>query len=268
MRATLGTVARRRTELGLLILAIAITGAAYTLVSLGRTAVLPSNLRPFLLVIGALLAAAHVATRRFARFADASLLSLAGVLNGLGYVFIVRLKPDLANKQAAWTAIGITAYVATLVFIRQARRLEYLRYTFALFGIGLLLLPLVPGIGYERNGSRIWARFGPVTFQPGEVAKLTLAIFFASYLVEKRELLAVAGHRIGGVTLPEIRHLGPIVLAWLGSIAVMVAEKDLGSSLLFFALFVVMLWVATGRTIYVLYAAVAPVRNISAPIET
>ena len=268
MRATLGTVARRRTELGLLILAIAITGAAYTLVSLGRTAVLPSNLRPFLLVIGALLAAAHVATRRFARFADASLLSLAGVLNGLGYVFIVRLKPDLANKQAAWTAIGITAYVATLVFIRQARRLEYLRYTFALFGIGLLLLPLVPGIGYERNGSRIWARFGPVTFQPGEVAKLTLAIFFASYLVEKRELLAVAGHRIGGVTLPEIRHLGPIVLAWLGSIAVMVAEKDLGSSLLFFALFVVMLWVATGRTIYVSIGALMFLTGATASYKT
>ena len=251
MRATLGTVPRRRTELGLLILALAITGCAYALVSLGRTAVLPTNLRPFLLVIAGLLAAAHIATRRLARFADASLLSLAGVLNGIGYVFIVRLKPDLANKQAAWTAIGIGAYVGTLMLVRQARRLEYSRYTFALVGGVLLLMPMIPGVGYERNGSRIWVHVGPITFQPGEVAKLTLAVFFASYLVEKRELLAVAGRRVGGITIPEIRHLGPIVVAWLGSIAIMVAEKDLGSSLMFFALFVTMLWVATGRTFYI-----------------
>lgn len=249
-RLTRTAVPRRRTELGLIVLAVALTASAYTLVSLGKTATVPTNIRPFVGVIAALLLSAHIATRRLAKFADATILSVAAVLNGIGYVFIVRLRPDLANKQAAWTAVGIAGYIATLVVVREAKRLQYARYTFFFIGIGLLMAPLLPGIGYERNGSRIWARFGPITFQPGEVAKLTLALFFASYLVEKRELLAVAGRRVLGVNIPEFRHLGPILLAWGFSIAVMVMEKDLGSSLLFFTLFVVMLWVATGRTAF------------------
>lgn len=251
MRTAVAAIARRRTELGLVVLAVLLTSGAFAMVSLGRTADLPANLRPFVLVIVALLATAHLATRRWARFADAGLLPLAGVLNGLGYVFIVRLDPALANRQAAWTGIGVAAYCATIGLLRTARRLEYLRYTFAAVGTMLLLMPLVPGLGYERFGSRIWVHLGPLTFQPGEVAKITLAVFFASYLVEKRELLAVAGRRIGRITLPEAKHLGPILLAWGVSIAVMVAEKDLGSSLLFFFLFVAMLWVATGRAIYI-----------------
>ena len=249
-RLTRLAVPRRRTELGLIVLAVALTASAYTLVSLGKTATVPTNIRPFVAVIAALLISAHIATRRLAKFADATILSIAAVLNGIGYVFIVRLRPDLANKQAAWTAVGIGCYIATLLVVREAKRLQYSRYTFFFIGIALLLAPLVPGVGYERNGSRIWARLGPITFQPGEVAKLTLALFFASYLVEKRELLAVAGRKVLGVHVPEFRHLGPILLAWGFSIAVMVAEKDLGSSLLFFTLFVVMLWVATGRTAF------------------
>ena len=233
-----------------MVLAVALTASAYTLVSLGKTATVPTNIRPFVGVVAALLISAHIATRRYARFADATILSIAAVLNGIGYVFIVRLRPDLANKQAAWTGVGIGCYIATILIVREAKRLQYARYTFFFAGIALLLAPLLPGIGYERNGSRIWARLGPITFQPGEVAKLTLALFFAAYLVEKRELLAVAGRRVFGVHVPEFRHLGPILLAWGFSIAVMVAEKDLGSSLLFFTLFVSMLWVATGRTAF------------------
>ena len=231
-------------------LAVALTASAYTLVSLGKTATVPTNIRPFVGIVAGLLICAHIATRRYARFADATILSIAAVLNGIGYVFIVRLRPDLANKQAAWTGVGIACYIATILIVREAKRLQYARYTFFFLGIALLLAPLVPGVGYERNGSRIWARLGPVTFQPGEVAKLTLALFFAAYLVEKRELLAVAGRRSLGVNVPEFRHLGPVLLAWGFSIAVMVAEKDLGSSLLFFTLFVSMLWVATGRTAF------------------
>ena len=249
-------VPRRRTEFGLILLAIALTGGAYALVSLGRTADLPTNLRPFLLVIGGLLAAAHLATRRFARHADAGLLPIVGVLNGIGYVFIVRLQPKLANRQAAWTAVGIVAYILTLALVRQARQLERLRYTFALIGVALLLLPLVPGIGLNINGSRIWARFGPISFQPGEMAKLSLAIFFASYLVEKRELLGIAGRRFAGITFPDLRHIGPLLLAWAVSLVVMVAERDLGSSLLFFVLFISLLWVATARSSYLLIASV------------
>jgi len=134
--------------------------------------------------------------------------------------------------------------------VRRTRDLETYRYTFMLIGIGLLLLPLVPGVGRNINGARIWVSVGPVSFQPGEFAKIVLAIFFASYLVEKRELLAVSSHRIGPIALPDLKHLGPVMLAWGISLLVMVWEKDLGSSLLFFALFVAMLWVATARGIY------------------
>ena len=250
MRVTIATVARRRTELGLLVLVTGLTAAAYTLVSLGKTAQMPANLQPFALMVGGLFFCAHIATRRFAKLADATLLPMAGLLNGIGYVFIVRLNPNLASKQAAWTAVGIAGYIATLAIVKNIRRLEYLRYTFAVVGTMLLMMPLVPGVGYERNGSRIWAHVGPITFQPGEIAKVTLALFFASYLVERRELLSIAGKRRFGIVWPELRHLGPIILAWLGSISVMIAQKDLGSSLLFFGLFVVMLWTATGRSIY------------------
>ena len=250
------TLPRRRTEAGLLVMAVGITVGAYILVSLGRTATVPGNIRPFVLVIAGLLFSAHMATRMFAKNADAGLLPLAGVLNGIGYVMIVRLNPVLANRQAAWTAVGIVAYIGTLMVVRQANRLERLRYTFALVGLALLLLPLVPGVGLNINGSRIWAHFGPVSFQPGELAKLALAIFFASYLVERRELLAgTTGRVLGRLKLPEIRHVGPIAAAWAVSLVVMVAERDLGSSLLFFTLFLVMLWVATGRGLYVFIGA-------------
>ncbi len=250
MKVTVATVARRRTELGLLVLALGLTVGAYTLVSLGRNATLPVDLRAFGISIAVLLGVAHLAVRRWAPFAESTLLPIAGVLNGIGYVFIVRLKPDLGIKQTYWTAVGIVAFILTLIVVKNVRRLEYLRYTFALIGVVLLVLPLIPGVGYELNGSRIWAHLGPITFQPGEVAKITLVVFFSSYLVEKRELLALSGKRFLGVTWPEARHLGPIMLAWLGSIGIMSLQKDLGSSLLFFALFVVLLWVATNRATY------------------
>jgi cell division protein FtsW (lipid II flippase) len=245
----LGAV-RRNTELGLMLMAGVLTAGAYTLAGLGRSASLPANLAPFLLIILGLLAAAHVATRRLAPNADGILLPLAGLLNGVGYVFIARLDSDLAALQAVWTALGVGAFIATLAFVRRARDIERLRYTFALVGIGLLLMPLLPGIGQNINGARLWVRLGSVTFQPGELAKIALAIFFASYLVEKQPLLAMGTRKVAGVWVPNVRHFGPIVLAWLFSLVVMFWEKDLGSSLLFFALFITLLWVATARGVY------------------
>lgn len=256
MKVTVGTVARRRTELGLLVLGVGLTGSLYTLASLAKSAKLPLNLRAFLVAVSAMLLLAHFIVRRTARHADATLLPLAALLNGIGYVFIARLRPTYAPKQALWTAVAIGAFSLTMIFARNIRNLEYFRYSFAIGGIILLLLPMVPGIGYERNGSRIWAHFGPVSFQPGEIAKLTLAIFMASFLVERRELLALAGRRVFGMTFPEAKHLGPVALAWLLSMMVMVLEKDLGSSLLFFALFLAMLWVATGRGSFVVITGV------------
>lgn len=240
----------RRTELQLVVLAALVTAAGYALASLGRSASLPANIGPFLGVILGLLAAAHVGTRVLASRADGVLLPLAGVLNGVGYVFIARLDQDLAAAQALWSGLGVGAYLFTLLVVRRVRDLERYRYTFALAGIVLLLMPLLPGVGRNVNGARLWLRLGPVSFQPGEAAKIALAIFFASYLVEKRELLAVATRRIGPVAVPDLKHFGPIVLAWGVSLVVMIAERDLGSSLLFFALFAVLLWVATARGTY------------------
>ncbi len=249
MSTVLGAI-RRNTELGLMLMAGVLTAGAYTLAGLGRSASLPANLVPFLLIILGLLAVAHVATRRLAPSADGILLPLAGLLNGVGYVFIARLDSDLAGPQALWTAIGVGAYVTTLALVRRARDIERLRYTFALLGIGLLLMPLLPVVGQNINGARLWVRLGPITFQPGELAKIALCVFFASYLVEKQPLLAMGTRKVAGVWLPNVRHFGPIVLAWAASLVVMFWERDLGSSLLFFALFIVLLWVATNRGVY------------------
>jgi len=167
-------------------------------------------------------------------------LPIALLLNGLGYVVITRLDGDLAALQSTWTAIGIGGYVVTLILLPRVRLLESYRYLLGLAGIFLLMLPLVPGLGREINGARIWASVGPINFQPGEFAKIALAAFFAAYLVDSRELLR---------SRLELRDLAPIGLAWAGSLGVMVFERDLGSSLLFFTLFVVVLWVASERWI-------------------
>jgi cell division protein FtsW (lipid II flippase) len=241
---------RRTTELGLIVLAAVITAGLYVLASLGRTASIPADLIPFLFGVLGLMVVCHLAVRRFAPNADGVLLPMAGLLNGIGYVMIARLDNDLAGLQMTWTFIAVAAFVATLVLLRRVRDLERYRYTFMLAGVALLMLPLAPGIGRSINGSRIWVAFGPISFQPGEFAKLALAIFFASYLVEKREVLGVAARRIGPLALPELRHFGPVLLAWGISLLVMISEKDLGSSLLFFALFLAVLWVATERASY------------------
>jgi peptidoglycan glycosyltransferase len=233
------------TGLSLLVVAAVIVGAAYALAGLGETASLPVNLFPFLLAIFALMAAAYFAMRQLAPNAEPTLVPIVALLNGLGYVVIARLNKDLAANQATWTAVGVAAFAATLLFVRRAADLERYRYLLMLGGIGLLLAPLMPGIGATKNGARLWLQVGPFSFQPGELAKIALAVFFASYLVERRELLA-PGSLPGGALAARARAIGPLVGAWALSIVVMVAEKDLGSSTLFFALFVAMLWVAAG----------------------
>jgi len=230
----------RRVEAGLLVMVAATVGAAYGLASFGTSEAIPADLGPFLLWMFGLGLVVHLAVRRWASAADPVLVPVALLLNGLGYVVITRLDGGLAALQSTWTAVGVGGFVATLLVLPRARILESYRYLLGLVGLGLLMLPLVPGFGREINGARIWASVGPINFQPGEFAKLALAAFFAAYLVDSRELLR---------TRLELRDLAPIGAAWAISLGVMVLERDLGSSLLFFALFVVVLWVASERWI-------------------
>lgn len=240
---------RRRVELGLILLGTIITASAYALAGLGTTASLPADVVPFLGVVLALMIAAHLAVRRFAPNADGLMLPLAALLNGIGYVFVARLDTDLAAPQATWTALGIAAFVATLVVVRRPRDLQRYRYTFLLVGIALLLLPFTP-LGFENLGAQIWARIGPIAFQPGELAKLALLLFFAGYLVENRELLSVSTFKVGPLMLPDPKRLGPLLLALGAALVIFVYQSDLGPSLLLLMLFLVMVWVATERLSY------------------
>jgi cell division protein FtsW (lipid II flippase) len=247
---------RRSVELSLVVLAVIVAAGGYTLTSLAAHATVPADLLPFAGAAAGLVLAAHVAVRRLAPRADGTLLGVAALLNGIGFVVIARLDPELARLQSGWTALSVAAFVTVLVLVRRVRDLERYRYTFALVGIVALLLPVLPGVGREINGARLWVALGPLNFQPGEAAKVLLVVFLAAYLVEKRELLSVGTWRLGPVSLPDPRHLGPLLLAWGFSILVMVQEKDLGSSLLFFAVFLAMVYMATGRASYLGVGAV------------
>jgi len=184
---------RRNTELGLVLLAALLTGGAYALAALGTISTLPADIGPFLGIVLGLMLVAHVANRFLAKGADPLLLPLAGFLNGIGYVVIARLDEELAALQATWTFIGVATYVGGLLVLRRVKDLQRYKWTFALVGIGLLMLPFVPGIGRVVNGSRLWVSLGPINFQPGEFAKVALAIFFAGYLVERRPSRATWG---------------------------------------------------------------------------
>jgi cell division protein FtsW (lipid II flippase) len=241
---------RRSTELMLIVMAAAITGVAYTLASLGANATIPARIGPFLVLVLGLIGVAHIAVRLLARGADSTLLPLAVLLHGIGYVMISRLDDKFAAQQSLWSLVSIGAFVLTLFVVQRPSDLARFKWTFFLIGAVLLMLPMIPGFGRNINGARIWVDLGPLGFQPGEFAKLALAIFLAGYLSERRELIAASTWKIGPVRLPEIHYIAPVIVAWAFAVLVMVGERDLGSSLMFFTLFVVMMWVATERISY------------------
>ncbi len=255
----MGFVHRRRrgAELVLLLLSLVVGIGAYAAVDLGVNGTLPVNLFTYGAWLAGLVIACHIVVRIFAEYADPILLPIVSALNGLGLAMIHRI--DLANQarnaeartfagnQLVWMTIGVVLFVAVIVVLRDHRRLQAFTYTAGLAAIVLLLLPLLPGIGRNINGARIWIRLGPMSFQPGEIAKVLLVVAFAGYLVLHRDALALAGRRFLFVDLPRGRDLGPILAMWLLSLAILVFQKDLGSSLLFFGLFLVMLYVATER---------------------
>jgi cell division protein FtsW (lipid II flippase) len=201
----------------------------------------------------------HLVLRWRAAYADPLLLPIVTTLNGLGLVMIHRL--DLAKgklgsdgdayRQIIWTALAVALAVGVIVALRDHRLLRRFTYLSMAAGFVLLLLPLVPGIGETVNGSQIWISIGPMSFQPGEFAKIALAVFFAGYLVQTRDVLSLAGKRVLGFTFPRGRDLGPILVAWVLALLILVFEKDLGSALLFFGLFVAMLYVATERVSWI-----------------
>jgi cell division protein FtsW (lipid II flippase) len=248
---------RRGAELFLLFLALVVGVGAYVAVGLGFNGEVPADTYTLGGGMAGLAIVAHIMVRQFAPYADPVLLPLIVALNGLGLAMIHRIDLSLeadgsafgpyAGNQLLWTLIGVIGFLTVLVVVRDHRRLQAFTYTFGLAALGLLVLPLVPGLGTTINGARIWIRLGPMSFQPGEVAKLLLVVFFAGYLVVKRDALALAGRRFLGLDLPRGRDLGPILVAWLLSLGVLVFQRDLGSSLLFFGLFLVLLYVATER---------------------
>ncbi len=255
-----GIKARRRTELGLLVGAAVIIVAAYTLMILGNTSKVPADVVPLMLVMLALGGVAHIANRIFVPDAIAIVLPIAFLLNGLGYVMIVRIDlgtgHSYAPLQAAWSATGVAAYVLTLLVVRRSRDLDRYRYLLLAVAVALLLLPLVPHFGENIGGARLWIHIGSFSFQPVELAKVILCIFFASYFAEKRELLTIPTARLGNRLVVDPRPLVPIVIAWGFAIAVMSLEHDIGFSALLFTLFIGLLWVATGRTGYLVLGVV------------
>jgi cell division protein FtsW (lipid II flippase) len=197
------------------------------------------------------------------------MLPLAALLNGLGVVMIWRLQQSGRGGnpgnpvglmstsstllQLVWSALGVAAFIGVLVVIREPRTLQRYTYTLGTVGLVLLAIPaLLPGSLSEVQGAKVWIRIGGFSIQPGEFAKLALAVFFAGYLVTKRDVLSLAGRRVLGIDLPRARDLGPVLIAWGASLLILFFETDIGTSALFFGLFVAMIYIATQRTSWLL----------------
>jgi cell division protein FtsW (lipid II flippase) len=254
--------ARRRanTELGLLVLALIVCLVAYALVGLARQPRLPAGLAGYGGILAGIALGTHLFTRRVAPGADPLLFPLAFALNGLGLVMIRRIDyalsadeaSSLAPAQTVWTMVGVLLLAVTLLVVRDYELLDRYRYMIGVTAIVLLLMPLLPVVGATINGARLWIRIAGFSIQPGEFAKLGLAIFFASYLAQNRQLLTVATNRVGPLMVPPARAFGPLLAVWGLSLSVLVFQRDLGLSLLVFGLFIAMMYVATSRVAYVI----------------
>ncbi|MEU6878021.1 FtsW/RodA/SpoVE family cell cycle protein [Streptomyces sp. NPDC046712] len=245
-----GTPKRRGVELSLLVCAVLISVLGYADVGLARSGAVPPDAARYGAGLGALALLAHLAVRFRAPYADPLLLPIAVLLNGLGLVLIYRLDLETPHDPAAftqlvWSTLGVALFTTVVVLLRDHRLLQRYAYLSVATALALMLVPIFyPAV----NGARIWIRIGGLSFQPGEFAKILLAVFFAAYLAANRHALAYTGRRLWKLQFPTGRVLGPIVAIWVLSVGVLILERDLGTSLLFFGLFVIMLYVATGRT--------------------
>ncbi|WNV91448.1 FtsW/RodA/SpoVE family cell cycle protein [Umezawaea sp. Da 62-37] len=262
---------RRSTELIMLGFASALVTAALILVEANQEQELTMQIVYYGVAYMALFAVAHVAVRKWAPYADPVILPCVALLNGLGLVMIHRIDLPFegkviqgelytanAPKQVLWTAIALVLFCLVLKFVKDHRTLAKYGYTAGLVGLVALILPgILPSfIAPEINGAKIWLRFGAFSIQPGEFAKILLMVFFAAFLVSKRDLFTAAGRRFLGLDLPRARDLGPLVAAWGVGVSIMVLQKDLGSSLLFFGIVLVLLYVATERAAWVVIGLV------------
>ncbi|MFD1932678.1 MULTISPECIES: FtsW/RodA/SpoVE family cell cycle protein [Nonomuraea] len=248
---------RRAAQLFMLAGAVAIVMGAYANVGLAVDGAIPAGMLTYGLSLGGIMLAAYLVLAKFAPWADPLILPLVTLVNGLGLVMIYRLEAAgqdgaSATNQIVMTGVGVVLFTVTLIVLRDHRALQRLTYTAGFVGLVLLISPLTPGLGRTINGARIWIGIGGFSIQPAEFAKLALVVFFAGYLVAKRDVLALAGRRLLFIDLPRARDLGPILITWAVAIGVLVLQRDLGSSLLLFGGFVVMLYIATQRTSWVL----------------
>jgi cell division protein FtsW (lipid II flippase) len=253
---------RRGRGLPLLLIGAAAGIYAYVLQGLGLNGTVPDDAVGYGIAFIAIAVAGWIGIRITARDADPVLYPMAIFLSGLGLAMIARIMGDsgdeaVARNQFVWFAVGVGVFLTVLTLLRDIRNLAAYTYTLGLVGIVFLLLPVVPSVGafggYVTNGARLWFRAGPVIFQPAELGRLFIVIFLAAYLADKRELLASGIGRFG---LPRAKDLGPLLLAWGMSLAVLFLERDMGASLLLFGIFVVMIWVATGRPGYLVLGLV------------
>ncbi|MCH0556179.1 FtsW/RodA/SpoVE family cell cycle protein [Streptomyces sp. MUM 16J] len=240
----------RGIELALIVLAVLLSVYGYCAAGLARTGTVPPDALGYGAGIGALALFAHLAVRIRAPYADPLPLPIGVLLNGLGLVLIHRLDLETPGDRAAptqlvWSTLGVGLFIVVALLLRDHRVLQRYSYVCVVAALVLLLLPILfPAV----NGARIWIRIAGFSIQPGEFAKVLLAVFFAAYLADNRNALAYTGRRLWRMQFPTGRVLGPIMTIWLLSVGVLVLERDLGTSLLFFCLFVVLLYVATGRT--------------------
>ena len=203
----------------------------------------------------------HFAVRKLAPNADPAILPITFALSGIGIAFVTRLAPEMAGRQLIWLFAGVAILILLLALIRSLDKLAEYKYTFMIIGILLLLSPMLPIVGSEVNGSRLWIQIGTFSFQPGELAKICIIIFLAGYLAQHREMLSVFSWKVGPVHLPSLATLLPLIFMWALAFLVVVLEKDLGSALVLFLVFLVVLYVSTGKKFYiiigVLMAAIA-----------
>lgn len=261
--ATVTTVRYQRgrgSELMLLGISALVTVTARGLVDYHADVLVIADMVQYTAIVVAVLLALHLALRRWARDADPVIVPAVATLTGVGLAMIRRIdfawarrgaETHFGQTQSIWVLVGVATCIGTIVLIRDYRVLRRFTYTAGVLGLVGLILPLLPVIGREINGARIWIGLFGRSVQPGEFAKIAFVIFFAGYLQTNRDTLAVAGPKILGIRFPRARDMGPLLVVWFAAIAVQVFERDLGTSMLLFGIFVAMLYVATKRTSWV-----------------